>query len=111
MHISFISIGFLLTDLVIFVSEIDFAKNQADCYMQTQNHTYYSVSIFAHTSTTVIINMHISFISIGFLVADLVIFVSEIDFAKNQADCYMQTQNRTYYSVSIFCIHINNSYH
>jgi len=39
--------------------------------------------------------MHISFISIGFLVTDLVIFVSEIDFAKNQADCYMQTQNRT----------------
>jgi hypothetical protein len=52
---------------------------------------------FAHTWTTVTFNMHISFISIGFLVADLGFLAMKINFAfsKNQADRYSQSQNNT----------------
>ena len=73
------------------MTKIDFAslKNQANRYSQIQIILNIQCQFFVYTSTTVIINMHVSFISIGFLVADLVIFVTEIDFAKNQADRYM----------------------
>jgi hypothetical protein len=39
------------------------------------------VSIFAHTLATIIINKRVSYMSIGFLVADLVMLAMEIDFA------------------------------
>ena len=43
---------------------------------------------FAHTFATVTLNMHVKFISIGFLVADLVMLATNIDFAGSiSSDC------------------------
>ena len=96
MHVNFISMGFLVVDLGFLVMKINFAfsKNQAVAICKLKIVLNIPCQSFSHTSTTVTINMHINFVSIGFLVADLVMLAMKIDFAfsKNR---YMQTQNCT----------------
>ena len=99
MHINFISIRFLVVDLRFLVIKIDSRfrkiKQIVICQLKTVLNILRQFS--AHTSRIVMLNMHVNFISIRFLIADLGFLPIKIDFAvsKNRTDCYMQTQNCT----------------
>jgi len=99
MHINFISIQFLVVDLRFLVIKIDSRfrkiKQIVICQLKTVLNILRQFS--AHTSRIVMLNMHVNFISIRFLIADLGFLPIKIDFAvsKNRTDCYMQTQNCT----------------
>ena len=113
MPVSFISIGHLVVDVEFLamwwrlisrfrkIEQIVIAKFKIILTNPCQ--------FFAHTWTTATFNMLVSFISIGFLVADLGMKIN-FTFPKNRADGYSKIQNNTYQSMSIFCIYMENSY-
>jgi hypothetical protein len=68
---------------------------------------------FTYTSTTVIINIHVSFMSIQFLVADLGMLAMKIDFVflKEESSRSLYTNSKSYLIFhSNFYTHIDNSY-
>ena len=75
MHVSFISIGFLVVDLGFLVMRwrliSRFRKIKQMVIVKFKILLNNSCQFFTHTWTTVTFNMHINIISIGFLVADL----------------------------------------
>jgi len=75
MLVGFISIGFLVADLGFLVMQwrliSRFRKIKQIVIVKFKIILNNPCQFFAHTWTTVTFNMHVSFISIGFLVADL----------------------------------------
>jgi len=67
-HVNFMSIGFFVVVLLVIDDEIDF-KQMVICKPKIVLNI--SRQFFAHTLTAAIINMYASFMSIGFLVAEL----------------------------------------
>ena len=80
-HVDYMSIGFLVADLVMLVIEIScFRKIKQIVICKPKIVLNTPCQFFAHTLATVMLNMPVNFMSIGFLVADLVMLVIEIDF-------------------------------
>jgi len=69
-HISYMSIGCLVIALFRIMTKTDFASLEESEY-RNLNHARYSVSILVYTSVTVMVNKHISYMSIGCLVVPL----------------------------------------
>jgi len=72
------------TLLGVIETDFAFSKNQTDCYIQCQS--------FEYTLTTVINNMHVNWIGLGFLVADLGMLAIEIDFTKIKQIIILKSQ-------------------
>ena len=104
MHINFISIQFLVVDLRFLVIKIDSRfrkiKQIVICQLKTVLNILRQFS--AHTSRIVMLNMHVNFINIRFLIADLGFLPIKIDFAVSK------NPNRLLYADSklylIFCV-------
>jgi len=93
MHVSFISIGFLVVDLGFLVMRwrliSRFRKIKQMVIVKFKILLNNSCQFFTHTWTTVTFNMHINIISIGFLVVDLgflTMWVKQIVISKIQSD-------------------------
>jgi len=72
-YVNFISIGFLVVELVMINDENRFRVFE-DQYMQIQIILNILCQFFAYTSTTVIINKCVNYMSIRFLVVELLLY-------------------------------------
>jgi hypothetical protein len=72
-YVNFISIGFLVVELVMINDENRFRVFE-DQYMQIQIILNILCQFFAHISTTVIINKCINYMTISFLVVELLLY-------------------------------------
>ena len=72
-YVNFISIGFLVVELVMINDENRFRVFE-DQYMQIQIILNILCQFFAYTSTTVIINKYVNYMSIRFLVVELLLY-------------------------------------
>ena len=77
MHISYMSIGFLLVVLFRIITDFASSNNQAKRYIQIQIVHNILGQFIAETLATVTLTEHISFMSIGFLVVVLVLIDDE----------------------------------
>jgi len=77
-YVNFISIGFLVVELVMINDENRFRVFE-DQYMQIQIILNILCQFFAYTSTTVIINKHVNYMSVGFLIVELLAMIDDKD--------------------------------
>ena len=77
MHISYMSIGFLVVVLFRIITDFASSNNQAKRYIQIQIVHNILGQLIAETLATVTLTKHISFMSIGFLVVVLVLIDDE----------------------------------
>src|SRR6185503_15343057 len=93
------SIGLLVANLVMLVIEISyFRKIKQIVICKPKIVLIIPCQFFAHTLATVMLNMHVRFMSIGLLVADLVMLVIEIDFVFSKKTDVLYT---------IYCVPIS----
>ena len=77
MHISYMSIGFLVVVLFRIITDFASSNNQAKRYIQIQIGHNILGQFIAETLAIVPLTKHISFMSIGFLVVVLVLIDDE----------------------------------